>query len=322
MEEVKKKVEKGNDGGPGNRFHRDIVACYLYVITKYGYPPRVEDAQSHLEEFSRLGFRSMEMEGIREEHLKGIFTRRNELRDEADRLDLEVPVFCTVLPGLSSPDPLERERNLYRFSSGCETAVALGSSIVLDNAPLAPWQFPEGIPVTRHYDEEVLARATLLGDLDWEYYWQGLVETYREVCDIAASHRLTYQLHPCLGALVGSTDAFLNFAQAVKRDNMKFNLDTANQHYLKDNIYLSLIRLKDHVEYIHVSDNGGTKVEHLAIGGGTIVWDRFFETLDRIGYQGKFGIDIGGAESGVQDMDNAYRETAAWLTDKWFKHRE
>ncbi len=27
---------------------------------------------------------------------------------------------------------------------------------VLDNAPLPPYQFPAGIPVVRHYDEEVL----------------------------------------------------------------------------------------------------------------------------------------------------------------------
>jgi len=34
----------------------DIVACYLYTITKHGYPPMAVDSLKHLDEFSKLGF--------------------------------------------------------------------------------------------------------------------------------------------------------------------------------------------------------------------------------------------------------------------------
>jgi sugar phosphate isomerase/epimerase len=300
------------------RFQKDIVACYLYTITRHGYPPAVENTPGHLEEFSELGFNSIELEGIREEHLEGMHKQRHELRSRADALQMEIPVFCIVLPGLSSPDGKEREQNLEQFRKGCEVAQALGSVAVLDNAPLPPWQFPEGIPVTRHYDEEVLAAATIPEWLHWDTYWDGLVETFREVCDVAAEYQLTYHLHPCYGALVNSTDAFLLFAEAVKRDNLRFNLDTANQYFMKDNLFLSLLRLRDHIDYIHLSDNRGVKVEHLAVGNGSIQWGRFFETLGRIGYNGMFGIDVGGAESDVPDLDKAYRDAAKWLTDQWF----
>jgi sugar phosphate isomerase/epimerase len=307
------------NGREMERYNENIVACYLYTITRHGYPPVAEDAAMHLDEFSKLGFSSVELEGIREEHLRGMYEQRQELRTRADELGLKVPVFCTVLPGLCSPERKEREANLERFARGCEVAEALGSTIVLDNAPLPPWVFPEGIPVTRHYDDEVLAAATIPAGLVWEDYWDALVETFREVCDIAAAKNLSYHLHPCHGALVNSTDAHLLFASAVKRDNLKFNLDTANQHFLKDNLFLSLLRLRDHIDYIHISDNGGGRVEHLAMGEGTIHWERFLETLDRIDYKGKFGIDIGGAESAVPDLDRAYGDAAAWLEDKWFK---
>ncbi len=299
-------------------FHEGIIACYLYTITRHGYPPVAGDAPLHLEEFSKLGFTSIELEGIREEHLDGMFAQRYALREKADALGLKVPVFCTVLPGLCSPEQGEREENLSRFKRGCEVAVALGSKMVLDNAPIPPWQFSNGIPVTRHYDDEVLNAATIPAHLKWEVYWEELVETFREVCDIAAAHNLTYQLHPCHGALVNSTDAYLLFAEAVKRDNLKFNLDTANQYFLRDNLFLSLLRLRDHIDYIHISDNRGSKVEHLAVGDGAIHWDRFFETLSRIGYRGSFGIDIGGAESDVPDLDGAYRDAARWLESNWF----
>ena len=303
------------------RFHKDIVACYLYTITKHGYPPQAADAMQHLDEFNQLGFASIELEGIREEHLEGMYRQRHTLRNRADELQLEVPVFCIVLPGLSSPDREERDKNLERFQKGCETAHALGSYAVLDNAPLPPWQFPKDIPVTRHYDEEVLAAATIPDSLNWETYWEGLTETFREACDLAAAQGLSYQLHPCYGALVNSTDAYLLFADAVKRDNLKFNLDTANQYYMKDSLFLSLLRLRDHIDYIHLSDSRGSSVEHLALGEGTIPWDRFFEMLDRIGYAGKFGIDVGGAESEVNDLDEAYKDAAAWLTEQWFRKK-
>jgi sugar phosphate isomerase/epimerase len=316
------KVGAAAAGGGAESYPENIIACYLYVITRYGYPPSAADTEEHLEEYSRLGFRSLELEGIHEDHLKAIHARRQAIRAKAGELDLSIPVFCSVLPGLSSPDPVEREKNLVRFSMGCETARALGAGTVLDNSPLPPWQFPKGIPVTRHYDEEVLKHAVLPANLDWDYYWSGLVETYREVCDISAGHGMTYQLHPCHGALVDTTDAFLYFAAAVKRENLKFNLDTANQYFLKDNLCLSAIRLRDHMDYIHISDNRGAKVEHLAIGDGRIPWDRFFETLDRIGYSGRFGIDIGGAESDVPDLDAAYTGAAGWLMDKWFRHKK
>lgn len=301
------------------RYNEDIVACYLYTITRHGYPPVAWDSPIHLDEFSRLGFTSIELEGIREEHLNGMHAQRHALKDKVDGQGLKVPVFCTVLPGLCSPDEKEREVNLERFAKGCEVAETLGSKIVLDNAPLPPWVFPDGIPVTRHYDDEVLAAATIPADLHWEAYWDSLVETFREVCDIAAKKNLSYHLHPCHGALVNSTDAYLLFTEAVKRDNLKFNLDTANQYFLKDNLFLSLLRLRDHIDYIHISDNGGSRVEHLAVGEGTIHWERFLETLDRIGYKGLFGIDIGGAESDVPDMEQAYKSAAEWLQKAWYK---
>jgi hypothetical protein len=59
-------------------------------------------------------------------------------------------------------------------------------------------------------------------------------------------------------------------------------------------------------------------VEHLAIGDGNIQWESFFDMLDRIAFSGKFGVDIGGAESGVDDLDGAFQNAAQWLEKKWF----
>ncbi|MEQ8523423.1 sugar phosphate isomerase/epimerase [Gracilimonas sp.] len=293
-----------------------ITCAYLYTISKYGYPPPAGDTLQYLDEFKAMGFQSIELEGIREDHLNEVYELRQGISKKVKELELEVPYFCAVLPGLSSDNPKEREHNLELFEKGCEVASALGSVGILDNAPLPPYQFPEDIPVVRHYHEDVILAAKFPENLNWKKYWEQLTSTYREACDIAANYNLTYQMHPALGVLASTTDAFLHFHDAVGRDNLRFNFDTANQYFLKDNLQLSLRRLKDYIDYIHISDNRGKKVEHLAIGEGIIRWDDFFETLDVIGFKGHFGIDIGGDESDVADLDSAYTHAAKFIQEK------
>lgn len=293
-----------------------IIACYLYPITRYGYPPAAANSLQYIDEFKAMGFSSIELEGIRKEHLLGVYDLRSEISKYIEKNEMEVPYFCVVLPGLSSPDRKERDSNLMLFDKGCQIASDLGSLGVLDNAPLPPYQFPEDIPVVRHYHEDVLLAAKFPKNLHWDTYWNDMVSTYKEACDIAASYNLTYQMHPALGVLSSTTDAFLYFHEAVGKDNLRFNFDTANQYFLKDNLQLSLRRLADYIDYIHISDNGGKKVEHLAIGDGIIRWDDFFETIDQISFTGHFGIDIGGAESSVEDLEAAYKQAAEFITSK------
>ena len=86
------------------RFHEDIVACYLYPITKHGYPPRAGDSLRHLGEFADLGFRSVELEGIHEKHLGEMAAMGGRILEKKEALDMQVPVFCVVLPGLCAAE--------------------------------------------------------------------------------------------------------------------------------------------------------------------------------------------------------------------------
>ncbi len=298
-------------------FHNKIICCYLYTITKYGYPPPAEQTIHHLQEMKALGFQTVELEGIREQHLLSIYDRRLEIKKQLKELNLNVPYFCVVLPGLSSADPKVSDKNLELFNKGCEIAELFGSQGVLDNGPIPPYQFPGEVPVVRHYDEDVWKRAQFPKNLNWKKYWGHLIGTYQTACEIAAQWGLTFHLHPCLGSMTANCDGFLYFHDAVARNNLRFNFDTANQFVLKDNLALALRRLADHVDYIHLSDNRGTKIEHLPPGMGNIRWNIIFETLDLIGFQGHIGLDIGGEESGVREIDRAYVEAGVWLEGNW-----
>ena len=300
-----------------NRVNKSIVCAYLYIISKYGYPPPAEDTLKHLEEMHILGFQSIELEGIRERHLLSVYQIRHKIKYKLDELKLQVPYFCIVLPGLAAYNNVIREKNLQLFEKGCEIAQVIGAQAVLDNAPLPPYQFPHDIPVVRHYDEDVLLGALLPKRMSWKKYWSELITTYRQVCEIAASKGLTYHLHPCLGVLAASADAFLYFFNAVKRDNLRFAFDTANQYMMKENLSLALMRLNEHIDYIHISDNRGIKVEHLMPGEGAINWNIFFATLKSIAFKGYIGLDIGGEESSLANINQTYLGAAQWLQAHW-----
>ncbi|NOX64251.1 MAG: sugar phosphate isomerase/epimerase [Chlorobi bacterium] len=199
------------------------------------------------------------------------------------------------------------------FEKGCEIAKQVGAKGVLDNAPLPPYQFPEDVPVVRHYGEEEIGMAYFPDSLDWKKYWSTLTATYSECCDIAADYGLTFQMHPALGLLSSSADAFLYFYDAVGKENLRFNFDTANQFAMKENLALSLIRLAEFIDYIHISDNNGNRIEHLGIGKGKIRWDVLFDTLKKIKFNGYLGLDIGGDESAVVDLDSTYIHAAEFL---------
>jgi sugar phosphate isomerase/epimerase len=299
-----------------NKIPKDIVCCYLYTISKYGYPPPAKDTIQHINEMHALGFQSIELEGIRAKHLMEVYQQKSLIKAELNRLKIAVPYFCIVLPGLSAIESAEREKNLDLFKKGCEIAQFFNAKGVLDNAPLPPWQFPSSIPVVRHYEEDTLSLATIPKNLNWETYWKDLVQTYQKACDIAANYNLTYQMHPAMGVLAANTGDFLHFAQAVNRSNLRFNFDISNLFAIKENISLSLIRLAKYINYIHLSDNGGLHTEHLAIGAGKIAWSNFFETLKTINFKGHFGIDIGGSESKVADLDKAYVEAALFISSR------
>lgn len=298
-------------------FNKKIVCTYLYTITKYGYPPPAEDTINYINEMKSLGFSSIELEGIREKHLLEMYDLRLKIKTHLKKNNLNLPYFCAVLPGLTSLDFEEREKNLHLFEKGCEIASLLGAKGILDNAPLPPFQFPKDIPVVRHYGEDVLNAAYFPENVSWKKFWNQIVNTYSVACDIAKKYNLTYQMHPAVGVLSSNTDGFLYFYDAVGKDNLRFNFDTANLFVQKENLALSLRRLANYVDYIHLSDNNGQKVEHLIPNEGKIRWDIFFETLDKINFKGYIGIDVGGDESNIKEIDEAYLTTAKWIEERY-----
>lgn len=301
-------------------FSRQVTCAYLYPITLYGYPPDIRDTVKHIEEMAGMGFRSIELEGIGPSNIQYLHQHHEAIGEALTKYNCSLPVLCLVLPQLGAADTNRQAESLEWFEMGCEVAKKLGANGVLDNGPLLPLEYPADAPILRHYSEELLNNLGLPAGFVWEDYHASLVDTFRKACHIAAKYQLLYHLHPCEGSLITGADSFLHFAGAVNCSNLFFNMDTANQFYFRDNLPLSVLRLAGKISYIHISDNTGSKVEHLVPGDGNIYWNSFFEALQSVNFKGDFGIDVGGAESGIRDMKTAYLRSAAWLQENIEKY--
>jgi len=302
------------------KFSPQITCAYLYPITLYGYPPDIKNTVSHIAEMAGMGFSSIELEGIGASNIKYLAEHYNEIGEALIKYNCRLPVLCLVLPQLGSANTERQQEALEWFQMGCEVARKLGAAGVLDNGPLLPLEYPVDAPILRHYSESLLNNLALPDHFVWSQYFDSLVNTFRKACGIAEKNGLIYHLHPCEGSLITTTDSFLQFHDAVNCSNLFFNMDTANQLYFRDNLMLSVLRLADKISYIHLSDNSSNRVEHLVPGDGNIHWPRFFEALRSVGFKGNFGLDIGGAESGIADIQDAYLHSAAWLQEQIEKY--
>ncbi|HPO82985.1 MAG TPA: sugar phosphate isomerase/epimerase, partial [bacterium] len=71
-----------------------ISCCWLYAISKYGYPPGIENVFKALKEMADMGFEYVELEGVREENLKEVYSNREKIKDHCENLGVKIINFC------------------------------------------------------------------------------------------------------------------------------------------------------------------------------------------------------------------------------------
>jgi len=294
-------------------YQNRIVCSYRFVTTQFGFPPPASKAPEHIETMMDLGFSSVELMGVGPAHLNALIQNREKLRNKVRETGMRVPYVSVLLPGLSHSSREERETSLNAFSKACGFAEELGALGIVDYGPLPPVLYPPNISEILKYDPSILVSAPIQSRLNWHDYWETMVDSYRQACDLAAQHDLTFNIRPTSGGLVSNTDAFLYFHDEVGRNNLRFAVDTANQFSVRENPILSLHRLHGLIDILYLSDSNGGENEHLEPGRGAIRWDLFFEVLDLDRFRGYLAVDIGGEQSALTDIRGAYKITASMI---------
>jgi sugar phosphate isomerase/epimerase len=286
-----------------------ISCCWLYAISKYGYPPSLPDTYRALEEMGALGFTHVELEGVREENLRAVYAERKALKERCDALGLTIVNFCPVLPDLVHPQKARRAQTLDLFKLAVEAATFFGCETIQTDSYLPPLEFVGDAPYTDAIRYGKRFQVKVDPAFRWDHLWGWLADSIGACADEADRAGLKFCLEPRVGEIVSNTDALLRLMDAVDNDNFGAVLDTGHQHAQKEILPLSIEKLGSRVFYLHVSDNDGQTNQHLALGRGTVDWDGVFLALKKHGFSGYVAVDVGD----VPDLDAQYRESKEFL---------
>jgi sugar phosphate isomerase/epimerase len=286
-----------------------ISCCWLYAITKYGYPPSLPDTFKVLKEMKALGFDSVELEGVRRDNLMEVYAQRHELKKLCDGEGLRVINFCPVLPGTVSMDRKERAESWVLFKYAIEIAEHFETATIQGDSFTPPLKFRGDSP----YKESISYGKQFTVEIDptfeWQSQWDAMVESFSFMTREAKQAGLRFCVEPRVGELLSNTDA-------MGDGNFGAVLDTAHLNAQKEILALSVEKLGNRIFYVHAADNDGRVNDHLAAGRGTVDWDGVFQGLYKHGFSGYVAVDVGM----VPDIDDQYRESLAFLTKMAEKH--
>lgn len=281
-----------------------IGITYLYTISRYGYPPRVEDDFRALAEIEKMGFHYLEMEGLGREHTEQVWRRRADLRSCLDDHGIQVHNFCAVDPDMVSMNRIRRKAAYERFQRTAELGVYLGARTLHLASYAPPVEYLGEAPyqLGKPYSFRGSFRIRIPRGFDWQKVWEALVESCRRAAEIAAEHTRTVIIEPRVGEIICSPDSLLRLIHDVSMQNFKANFDTAHFSAQRENVPLALMKLEKMYANIHLADNVPTNTRHLPLGDGTIDWNEVFRILKMHHYDGYLGLDLGGSPSLAHDL--------------------
>jgi len=288
-----------------------ISCCWLYAISKYGYPPSIEDSMKALREMAGLGFEYVELEGVGEENMLAVWENRERFAGLCDEIGAKIINFCPILPQVYSADEDERKRGLELFDLGIELAKYFGAGTVQLDSFTPPLEFVGEVPYKEALKYGRQFRVKIDPSFDYVKYWEILVSMTKECAQRAAKAGLWLTMEPRVGENISNTDALLRLMDHVDEPNFGAVLDTAHLHAQKEILPLSVEKLGSRIRYLHVADNDGRDNLHLALGEGTVDFEGIFAALKKHGFDGYVAVDVGH----VPNLDEAYRKSVAYLKD-------
>ena len=286
-----------------------ISCCWLYAISKYGYPPTLSDTFRALREMKALGFDCAELEGVGEKNLLKIHAQRHELKKLCDGEGLRIVNFCPILRDSVDLDAVKRSKARELFLLGIEIANFFGCATIQGDSFTPALKFRGESPYRQSIQFGKIFSAEIDPQFDWSRQWSAMVESFSYFAREAKKAGLKFCVEPRVGEMLSNTDALMRMMDHVGEDNFGAVLDTAHLHAQKEILALSVEKLGKRIFYVHAADNDGRMNEHLAPGRGTVDWDGVFAGLQKHRYTGYVAVDIGM----VPELDAQYREALRFL---------
>jgi|LSQX01.1.fsa_nt_gb sugar phosphate isomerase/epimerase len=278
-----------------------LGVAWLYVLSKYGFPPNINGVLKGMDDIARLGFEFCELESVGETNFEEIYKAKAQISAKADECGLTFINYIAVLPDLVSNDSQKRNHALSIFSRAVELASELNCEVIQSDSFLPPLEIM-GNPL---YDEDISFERTThirvpMG-FNWSSYWSMLVDVFSACSEIADKYGLKFALEPRVGETLSTTDSLLRLIDQVPSNNLGVVLDIAHLYAQKEILPLSIHKLGERIFHVHLADNDSTSNRHAAPGDGTVDWEGVFSSLEDIAYDGYYMLDIGK----IPDEDSA-----------------
>lgn len=267
---------------------------FIYVVSKFGEEPTVDQMIMALKDFADMGLEYVELEGVNKRHLEEVYSHRKELKNACDTLGLKVANFVPMIHHVGSLDSEVLEGVYQQFRLGVELASYFGCETMEIDSFLPDLEFSGELPETASMTVDIRP------EFCWEAQWNSFVDIVGRCTQTAAEAGLRLGLHPRVGEIVSNTDALLRLIDAVDNEALGAVIDTAHLHYSREIVPLSIEKLANRIWHVHLSDNDGKELRHLAPGSGTIDWDAVFLVLKKNGFHGHLVIDVGGNVTDLQ----------------------
>jgi len=267
---------------------------YLYTISKYGYPPKIEDDYKAMADYEAMGFHYLEMEALGPQHAEDVWAHRAELRKRLDAHGIRVHNFCAVDPDLVSLDTKKRDAAVERFKRTSELGVYLGTETLHLASYAPPVEYVTGQPYALGETYAIPGKMTVRipDGFKWSNVWSALIDSCQRCSEIAAGLGRTIIMEPRVGEIICTSDSLLRLIKDVNMDNFKANFDTGHFSAARENIPICLMKMEDQFANIHISDNDLATPSHLTVGDGVIDWYEFFRILKQMNYSGYLGLDL------------------------------
>lgn len=138
------------------------------------------------------------------------------------------------------------------------------------------------------------------GTLSKEEAFNLSIKNTQILCDYAKQFNITIMVENLIGSheLCLTIKEMEEFQRRVDRDNVGITLDcghyhaSAQQEELAKDLVKYVETFKNKIKHLHLHDNNGSRDEHKQMGAGTIDFEKYFEALKKIEYDGLYGSEV------------------------------
>ncbi|MGD1834837.1 MAG: sugar phosphate isomerase/epimerase family protein [Nitrososphaeraceae archaeon] len=119
------------------------------------------------------------------------------------------------------------------------------------------------------------------------------VKNLQKIYYFAEKNDVKILVEPEPSLLLETSDEFLQFIKEIRSEYIKLNFDIGHFYCVREEPEDIIYKLIDHIEHFHIADISKERIHHHLIPGhGSIKFEKVFDVLKKIGYEGFITVEL------------------------------